>query len=270
MAYQKPVYVVEAGFPYSGQQWEPTYEFPVSVEGQAQFAEAVIDAVEATPDGLGGGVFWWYGEATPTPGLPVWEGGRYGLFDAAGELLPAAEVLGAASVATTVGDFNGDGIVDAADYTVWRDLLGVSSSEADYTVWAANYGDTTNSSAATMPEPHGLSVIALAAMLGARSDAQDAHPRQSMLTQSHLSFLFAIGFSAAASAADGPATPDWENPAVVQRHRLEARATYTPYANYAEAASGASSRIDVAERQLEVPLVAATGSEAEGLLPREV
>ena len=152
-AYQKPVYVVEAGFAYSGQQFEPTYEFPVSVSGQAQFVDAVVDAVESVPGGLGGGVFWWYGEATPTPGLPVWEGGRYGLFDAAGELLPAAEALGAASVATTPGDFNGDGRVDAADYTTWRDDLEASFSASDQTVWAANYASTVIIPTTAVPEP---------------------------------------------------------------------------------------------------------------------
>src|SRR5690606_16924003 len=32
---------------------------------------------------------------------------------------------------TLTGDFNGDGIVDAADYTVWRDNLGSPYTQAD-------------------------------------------------------------------------------------------------------------------------------------------
>ena len=35
------------------------------------------------------------------------------------------------------GDYNADGVVDAADYTVWRD--GAAEAE-DYTPWAAHYG----------------------------------------------------------------------------------------------------------------------------------
>ena len=54
------------------------------------------------------------------------------------------------------GDFNGNGIVDAADYTVWRNTLNSTSDlrangdntgasagkidAADYAVWKANYG----------------------------------------------------------------------------------------------------------------------------------
>ena len=35
------------------------------------------------------------------------------------------------------GDFNGDGIVNAADYVVWRDGLGSTYTQADFDVWCA-------------------------------------------------------------------------------------------------------------------------------------
>ncbi|TWT97846.1 hypothetical protein Pla108_19990 [Botrimarina colliarenosi] len=38
------------------------------------------------------------------------------------------------------GDYNADGQVDAADYTVYRDGLGTTFAPADYDVWAENYG----------------------------------------------------------------------------------------------------------------------------------
>ena len=38
------------------------------------------------------------------------------------------------------GDFSGNGVVDAADYTVWRDNIGGIYGPADYDVWAENYG----------------------------------------------------------------------------------------------------------------------------------
>lgn len=73
------------------------------------------------------------------------------------------------------GDFNQDGIVDAADYTVWRDgylssLLGhpadadgdgVVDSD-DYDIWAANYGATLGPVSAAVPEPSALLVAWLA------------------------------------------------------------------------------------------------------------
>jgi autotransporter-associated beta strand protein len=60
------------------------------------------------------------------------------------------------------GDYNDDGVVDAADYTVWRDggpLLNETATKgvvdaADYTAWAGNYGATfAPGSALAIPEP---------------------------------------------------------------------------------------------------------------------
>lgn len=75
------------------------------------------------------------------------------------------------------GDFNDDGNVDAADYTVWRDQVGQSSDtlandidgglvgQAQYDRWVANYGQTT-SATATVPEPASLLAALLAISLG--------------------------------------------------------------------------------------------------------
>lgn len=59
--------------------------------------------------------------------------------------------------ATPPGDYNGDGTVDAADYTVWRDTQG---DAAGYDTWAENYGATAPTNPATsqaarnlVPEP---------------------------------------------------------------------------------------------------------------------
>lgn len=66
------------------------------------------------------------------------------------------------------GDFNQDGIVNAADYTLWRDTLGSTINLAadgnddgvvnrlDYDIWKNNYGFTlqaTNSTTTAIPEP---------------------------------------------------------------------------------------------------------------------
>ncbi len=63
------------------------------------------------------------------------------------------------------GDFNDDGVVDAADYVVWRDHLGQAESlpndttpgvtTDDYNVWKAHFGETAANaaSAAGVPEP---------------------------------------------------------------------------------------------------------------------
>ncbi len=79
------------------------------------------------------------------------------------------------------GDYSGDGVVDAADYTVWRNMLGQTGSglaadgnddnvvdEADYTVWRSNYGTSLGdgsglvlTSAAPEPGTWLLAVIAV-------------------------------------------------------------------------------------------------------------
>ncbi len=85
------------------------------------------------------------------------------------------------------GDFNNDGIVDASDYTVWRDALGSTENlladgngngvvdQADYVVWASAFGATasSNSSGVSTPEPSAivmLSIFLLLVMLP-RNDA---------------------------------------------------------------------------------------------------
>jgi hypothetical protein len=49
------------------------------------------------------------------------------------------------------GDYNSDGIVDAADYTVWRDGDSPDDTQAGYELWRANYGST---GAGPVPNDH--------------------------------------------------------------------------------------------------------------------
>jgi T5SS/PEP-CTERM-associated repeat protein len=86
-------------------------------------------------------------------------------------------------VNTTTGDYNHDGVVDAADYAVWRATLGQTGinlradgdgdhtvTQADYNVWKANFGNVASGSAAgsassaAVPEPASLSLVACAAV----------------------------------------------------------------------------------------------------------
>ncbi len=81
------------------------------------------------------------------------------------------------------GDFNGDGVVDAADYTVWRDRLGSPAtpfSAADpsgdglvgateYALWKSSYGQQASDlrlPATSVPEPGSMALM-LAACAGA-------------------------------------------------------------------------------------------------------
>jgi fibronectin-binding autotransporter adhesin len=71
-------------------------------------------------------------------------------------------------VAGIPGDFNHNGIVDAADYVVWRKGLGATYTQSDYDVWRARFGQTAGSGAsasanAAAPEPATAVLLILAA-----------------------------------------------------------------------------------------------------------
>ena len=83
------------------------------------------------------------------------------------------------------GDFNFDGTVDAADYTVWRDSFGQTGAgldadnnvdgivdELDYAAWKASFGQSLagagSAASAAVPEPAALVLVAISSLaLGA-------------------------------------------------------------------------------------------------------
>jgi endoglucanase len=89
----KDVVVAEVGYPSRGRLTTPQCRWPATPAGQSACLSAVTAAVRAAPGGHGKGVIWWYPEAIPVRGVNVWEGGRLGLFDEHGTVLPAADGL---------------------------------------------------------------------------------------------------------------------------------------------------------------------------------
>ena len=87
-----------------------------------------------------------------------------------------------------LGDYNNDQVVDAADYTVWRDHLGAADEsslngngdgmngvdQGDYDLWKMHFGDTSGmgavvSNGTAVPEPASLVLLVLSmAFLGLR------------------------------------------------------------------------------------------------------
>jgi T5SS/PEP-CTERM-associated repeat protein len=79
------------------------------------------------------------------------------------------------------GDYNGDGVVDAADYVVWRKSLGQTGlalpadgnhdhqvDQGDFDVWRAHFGQAVGSGSdidanGTLPEPTALALLLMAA-----------------------------------------------------------------------------------------------------------
>lgn len=74
------------------------------------------------------------------------------------------------------GDFTGDNIIDAADYTAWRDRMGTSTalmndptpasvSAADYDYWKSHFGQSVGGAATSygaVPEPSSAAILMLA------------------------------------------------------------------------------------------------------------
>lgn len=79
------------------------------------------------------------------------------------------------------GDYSKNGVVDAADYILWRNGLGTTYTQADYDTWRSHFGQTTGSGSvlpsvgplSAVPEPAAitLGLLALVALLPSRSFA---------------------------------------------------------------------------------------------------
>ena len=82
------------------------------------------------------------------------------------------------NLAPVPGDFNRDGIVNTADYSVWRDSMGQSGAglaadanadghvdDGDYGIWRANFGKSSATATASVlvPEPGSILLCVLAA-----------------------------------------------------------------------------------------------------------
>jgi autotransporter-associated beta strand protein len=156
----------------------------------AQFAGGTIDAMTITGDvnlealanamtvtGTGVGTSWL---------VATYSGALTGVFESVtnGYLVDLSTMgqirLMVDSMPGGDGDYNGDGIVDAVDYTVWRNNLGDLTEadinnngdgggveQSDYTWWKQNYGNVYGSGSGglaggTVPEPTSLLLVGIA------------------------------------------------------------------------------------------------------------
>ncbi|TWT95282.1 hypothetical protein Pla108_34270 [Botrimarina colliarenosi] len=133
----------------------------------------VGDSVDTNGDGAGDVVINNLFDVDLT-NLPSAEGDGSPLLYLGARVTGSRKVILRNTPVTLAGDYNGDGVVNAADYTVWRDTEGTSLllgadgdgdntvNTADYGVWSAAYGTSVAPSIA-IPEP--LAVALLAALL---------------------------------------------------------------------------------------------------------
>ncbi len=91
-----------------------------------------------------------------------------------------------------IGDFNANGLVDAADYTLWRDQEGQSLTAytgadhtgdghvdaADYALWQTHYGESLSSLAVAVPEPSAFMMALMTMRFLAPSRRRNAMPKK--------------------------------------------------------------------------------------------
>ena len=99
-----------------------------------------------------------------------------------GDIAGAVAIYGPPPLEMLTGDYNGDDMVDAADYTMWRDNTGAPTGtlpndaiggrigNSHYTQWQNNFGNSTTGSGAAVPEPTAtiLALLAVAPVFAQR------------------------------------------------------------------------------------------------------
>ena len=131
---------------------------------QAFFSGANLDGALLIGADLSDSILAWalnYNTATWTDAFyytdnePTWDSGMTAAW---------RDSVGILAIDPTSGDFNGDGVVDAADYTVWRDGDSPDSTTAGYALWVENFGQSSasGSGADHVPEPTTLLLALLA------------------------------------------------------------------------------------------------------------
>ena len=160
------------GFPYKlsqGENGNDVYQLLVDMQNRTSGGDGWIRLLEFSPDGTTVTV------KTYSPFLDEWSYASDEFFTM--QLSPLAPLL--------PGDYNDDGLVDAADYTVWRDNLGAPAGTlandvdggvigpAQYATWKGSFGMASGAGGnslqnATVPEPASawLVLTGLAVVLG--------------------------------------------------------------------------------------------------------
>ncbi len=142
-------------FTFDGTAERTLLEFDLLGDNEITLQAGVEYAIDLRNTGTGE-LFWMRAETSTYTGGNIYVTGidtGTERFDASDVKTDGALALYAAS-AGNPGDFNGDGVVDAADYVTWRKSGG---SPEEYTEWRTNFGNTYSGSGGAagngVPEP---------------------------------------------------------------------------------------------------------------------
>jgi hypothetical protein len=102
-------------------------------------------------------------EAAMDPTITTGTRKRWTTLDAAG----LADIGWDVVTPSLPGDYNSDNLVNAADYTIWRDSVGTGNIIGSFAEWSTNYGRTAAASGLAVPEPTGgVQLLLLGACYG--------------------------------------------------------------------------------------------------------
>ncbi len=157
---------LRSGSAFVGSSAVANYGGPVPLSGPdfAHWANGTISTVFGTTTTQ---------EAAMDPDITVGTRKRFTSLDAAA-LIDIGWEVGPAPPMGVPGDYSGNGVVDAADYTRWRDLNGTAGpltnrdpaasgniNAADYTYWKNRFGNTSAIPASSaVPEPATIAAAA--------------------------------------------------------------------------------------------------------------
>lgn len=165
-----PVVLTEVGYlPYNRTAVNPQNSAgTVDTDEQVMAFKGLNRALDGRKEDLGAIHVWQWGMEGSNGSL--WNIAAGGPADQPNNVALGQWLSGFVSAPALAGDFNRDGAVNAADYTVWRDN---TDPARDYQVWTERFGDTLilPIPTASIPEPIGVS-LGVSACLAAfwRSD----------------------------------------------------------------------------------------------------
>lgn len=179
---ESPPHPFQDGFPMDYGPYPTGTEFPDTMPGTEYHPEL---AEKTTMDPSPAGPNFLEGTVSIVDGIYVFRGSLFSKGVGGAGILQTAQIHEASFFASTApflpGDFNDDGVVNLADYTVWRNNLGASAGSLandidggvidtrQYETWKASFGGNLPSTASlsqshTVPEPRTL-FVAMAALL---------------------------------------------------------------------------------------------------------
>jgi hypothetical protein len=146
---------------FNGSDWALAYTLAVGASSGARGLTGEFDGTNT--------ILW----ATNTGGqlVTVTDTGAGSLFTV--KAVPQANttyrgIVFVPGAATLAGDYNGNGVVDAADYVAWRDNpAGFGGDPAGYNTWRSNFGNHSGSgsglgSSVAVPEPSAGALLLIA------------------------------------------------------------------------------------------------------------